>query len=493
MVRVSPRRGVAPLLGALGQADEVLDGDGGVVREELDDDVAVVGLEGRDQLLATGVLSRWGPPSSHASPRGHGDGGAQARTRRAARYGVPMSKPRSPRRRRLLLLVLVGVGVYVLKQATRDQGGSYVPPGADDTLEVPADATADELRRSAPADTAPAAAGAVSVPEEVQDDPDVVPHEPHVELVPDEETTSRAAAVSVVLTREGGVAVHHRRGAAGQLYSRALHDAFDAALDEVEADLPRVLDVRARGRVVIRRVDVSEFHAQRTKPATKALYDRMIELPLRVAALRCRRCSPRRPDPDLGARGRARLRPARRHPEGTVSGLVERVIGLTPTMGGTQRSRPAPVRPGRRVVFTGDLYDAATFERWGVVNRVLEDDDFEAATLAYAARFADGPTKAFGAAKQVLRHLEAGGVAEADAHVTTIAVELFDTDDLQHGMASFLQDGRGTPRSTAAERSRQALVAFARIACVARRSAQKLTTGSVARIIVVSVKPTVQP
>jgi hypothetical protein len=97
-----------------------------------------------------------------------------------------MSKPRSPRRRRLLLLVLVGVGAYVLKQATRDQGGSYVPPGADDTLEVPTDATDDELRRSAPADPATTTT-AVSAPEELQDDPDVVPHEPHVELVHDEE------------------------------------------------------------------------------------------------------------------------------------------------------------------------------------------------------------------------------------------------------------------------------------------------------------------
>lgn len=97
-----------------------------------------------------------------------------------------MSKSRSPRRRRLLLLVLVGVGAYVLRQATRDQGGSYVPPGADDTLEVPTDATDEELRRSAPADPAPTAA-AVAVPAEVEDDPDVVPHEPHVEVVPDEE------------------------------------------------------------------------------------------------------------------------------------------------------------------------------------------------------------------------------------------------------------------------------------------------------------------
>ncbi|WP_019144124.1 enoyl-CoA hydratase/isomerase family protein [Aeromicrobium massiliense] len=250
--------------------------------------------------------------------------------------------------------------------------------------------------------------------------------------------------MSVAVTREGDVAVLTVEAPPVNLYSRALHDAFDEALDEVEADLPRVVVVRARGRVVSGGVDVSEFHAQQTKPATKALYDRMIELPLRIAAL---------PGPTVFAAHGLTLTWALEvalacdlvvaTPKARF-GLVERVIGLTPTMGGTQRlAARAGAARAKEVVFSGDLYDAATFERWGVVNRVLDDEDFEAATLAYAARFADGPTKAFAAAKQVLRHVEAGGVAEADAHVTTIAAELFDTEDLQHGMASFLQDGPG--------------------------------------------------
>jgi hypothetical protein len=98
-----------------------------------------------------------------------------------------MSKSRSPRRRRLLLLVLVGVGAYVLRQATRDQGGSYVPPGLDDTPEVPDDATDDELQRSAPADADVVAPVGVPDPADEADGDEVVPHEPHVELVHDEE------------------------------------------------------------------------------------------------------------------------------------------------------------------------------------------------------------------------------------------------------------------------------------------------------------------
>jgi hypothetical protein len=41
------------------------------------------------------------------------------------------------------------------------------------------------------------------------------------------------------------------------------------------------------------------------------------------------------------------------------------------------------------------------------------------------------------------RTLADGGVPTANAHVTFVAAELFHTEDLQHGMASFLKDGPG--------------------------------------------------
>src|SRR5436190_1351263 len=55
--------------------------------------------------------------------------------------------------------------------------------------------------------------------------------------------------------------------------------------------------------------------------------------------------------------------------ESAKSGLVETVVGLTPGAGGTQRmaERAGPSR-AREFVYTGGLFDAATLERWGVVN-----------------------------------------------------------------------------------------------------------------------------
>lgn len=250
--------------------------------------------------------------------------------------------------------------------------------------------------------------------------------------------------MSVEVTRDGDIAVVTFSEPPVNLYSLELHDAFDAALDAVEADLPRAVLIRAEGRLVSGGVDVAQFHAQKTKADTKTLYDRMLELPERIAALDV---------PTFFAAHALTLTWALEvalacdvivASEKAKFGLVERVIGLTPTMGGTQRlAARAGVGRAKEVVLTGDLFDAATFERWNVVNRVLPVDGFDDAVLELVRHVAVGPTQAFGAAKQILRHYEAGGVPRAIEHTTAIASELFDTDDLQHGMESFLTNGPG--------------------------------------------------
>ena len=228
------------------------------------------------------------------------------------------------------------------------------------------------------------------------------------------------------------------------LYSLELHDELDRALDEVEAMPPRALLIRAEGKIVSGGVDVSQFHARKTKAETQQLYDRMLELPNRVDALSF---------PTVFAAHALTLTWAFEvalacdlvlASDKAKFGLVERVIGLTPTMGGTQRlAARAGVGRAKELVFTGELYDAATLERWNVVNRVLPADGFDDAVLAFVGHLASGPTQAFGAAKDILRHFEAGGVPQANAHVTAIAAALFDTQDLQDGMESFLRDGPG--------------------------------------------------
>jgi len=228
------------------------------------------------------------------------------------------------------------------------------------------------------------------------------------------------------------------------LYSAAMQAELGEAIGLVERERPRALLIRAEGRVVSGGVDVALFDAQPTAAAAKELFDQMLTIPDRIAAL---------PFPTVFAAHALCLTWAFEiavacdvllAAERASFGLVENVIGLTPTMGGTQRlAARAGVGRAKEFVMTGDRYSAATLERWNVVNKVLPDAGFAEAALAYARRLAAGPTRAHAATKQVLRHFEHGGVAEANAHVTTIAAELFGTDDLRSAVRSFLTDGPG--------------------------------------------------
>ncbi len=125
-------------------------------------------------------------------------------------------------------------------------------------------------------------------------------------------------------------------------------------------------------------------------------------------------------------------------------GLVEAVVGLTPGAGGTQRmaERAGPARAAEFVMSAG-LYDAATLERWNVVNRVVGDDDLLEKGMRFAHRLADGPTVAHGATKRIIRAFRAGGVDAADGITPDQFAELFASEDLQNAVESFLTDGPG--------------------------------------------------
>lgn len=125
-------------------------------------------------------------------------------------------------------------------------------------------------------------------------------------------------------------------------------------------------------------------------------------------------------------------------------GLVEAVIGLTPLMGGTQRiaERAGPAR-ARELVMSGRLYDAATLERWNVVNRVLPDAELAGKSLDFARGLAAGPTLAHHATKRIVREFLEGGVRGADAATAAIGAPLFETEDLRRAVETFLAEGPG--------------------------------------------------
>jgi enoyl-CoA hydratase/carnithine racemase len=70
-------------------------------------------------------------------------------------------------------------------------------------------------------------------------------------------------------------------------------------------------------------------------------------------------------------------------------GQLEATIGTTTLLGGVQRlaERAGPSR-AREIIYTAEPYDAASFERWNIVNRVVPDEALESETRAFAKRLA---------------------------------------------------------------------------------------------------------
>lgn len=253
--------------------------------------------------------------------------------------------------------------------------------------------------------------------------------------------------VPMRLERDGHLAVLNIDSPPLNLFDRSVFDGLRAAAAELQANPPRGLLIRADGPVVSGGVDVHEFHglsAVQGADLWRGLIDTLHTferlpcptvfcahaLTLTAAfelALAC----------DVIVAGR-----------GAKFGLVETVVGLTPSMGGPQRiAERAGSGRARELVMTAELFDAETLERWNVVNRVYDDDQVDAEARALARRLADGPTRAHDATKQLVRAWAEHGLEAADALVPEVSGALFETEDLRAAVEGFIARGprHGTP------------------------------------------------
>jgi enoyl-CoA hydratase/carnithine racemase len=254
-----------------------------------------------------------------------------------------------------------------------------------------------------------------------------------------------SATGPVRVERDGPLAVITFDSPPLNLFDRALGDGLRNAIAELEQDPARGVLFRAEGRVFTGGVDVSVFDALGGDAGrADGLFTDLVDLAVRVELLDCPTV--------LAAHGLcltwgfelALACDLILAAESASFGLVEKVVGLTPAMGGTQRlAERAGSGRAAEFVMTGVPYDAATLERWNVVNRVLPDDGFDAAVRAFALGLAEGPTRAHAATKAVLRDFREGGVGLANERIGRRAGELFETEDLRGAVRSFLADGPG--------------------------------------------------
>ncbi len=248
----------------------------------------------------------------------------------------------------------------------------------------------------------------------------------------------------VKLERDGPLAVMVLENPPVNLFSSAVFEEFVARTDEVAASDARALVLRAEGDLFTGGADVNDFNRVVEEGGADTSFGSLLTAAHKLEALEI-------PTLSLvhGLCLTAGLEVSLAcdmiwATESAQFGLVEAVVGLTPGAGGTQRmaERAGPARAAE-FVMSGGLYDAATLERWNVVNRVVPDDELLEKGLKFAQRLANGPTIAHAATKRIIRAYRAGGVDEADRITGDQFAELFASQDLQRAVKSFLADGPG--------------------------------------------------
>jgi enoyl-CoA hydratase/carnithine racemase len=246
----------------------------------------------------------------------------------------------------------------------------------------------------------------------------------------------------VKLEREqGGLAVLTLDSPPLNLFDQRMIDSFRAAVEDVAAEPPRALLIRAEGRAFSGGVDVHVFDGLTPEQGSR-LWDELLGMIDKLERL---------PAPIVFAAHAITLTAAFEialacdlivaSPKATF-GLVEKVVGITPSMGGTQRlAERAGSGRARQFVMTGELFSAEEMERWGVVNAIFDAGEFDARARALAAELAAGPTRAHAMTKHVLLRFREGGIPAADEAIRTEAAELFATEDLKDAVRTFLEHG----------------------------------------------------
>lgn len=130
--------------------------------------------------------------------------------------------------------------------------------------------------------------------------------------------------------------------------------------------------------------------------------------------------------------------------DNAVLGLPEITLGVIPGAGGTQRlARLIGPTMAKELIFTGRSVAADEAVALGLASRALPADQVFAQALAMATRLAAGPTAALAAAKRAIDDGLDGSLAAGLELEAAKFAELFDTEDQQIGMNSFIERGPG--------------------------------------------------
>lgn len=115
-------------------------------------------------------------------------------------------------------------------------------------------------------------------------------------------------------------------------------------------------------------------------------------------------------------------------------------LGLLPDGGATAMlvERAGPLR-ATEIAMLGEDISAARALELGLVNRVVPDDQIEAAALEWAQRLAAGPTRAYGAIKEALQAWSADDLSRQMEREGDLLQRLATTHDYVEGKSAFVE------------------------------------------------------
>ncbi len=115
-------------------------------------------------------------------------------------------------------------------------------------------------------------------------------------------------------------------------------------------------------------------------------------------------------------------------------------IGFVPD-GGSSLFAPNRVGMARatEMAMLGERVPAEQALAWGLINRVVADDDFDVAVRELAARLSAGPTRAYAGIKRQLNQWQLAGMADQLELEARIQQEMAETDDFVEGVSAFAQ------------------------------------------------------
>jgi enoyl-CoA hydratase len=115
-------------------------------------------------------------------------------------------------------------------------------------------------------------------------------------------------------------------------------------------------------------------------------------------------------------------------------------LGIMPGGGGTQRlTRLIGEGRAMEIVLTGDMIDAATALKFGLVNHVWPAEELESKTIELAAKIAEKAPIALQLCKEAVKFASRSNLDEGLRREVDLFAILFSTDDKQEGVAAFLE------------------------------------------------------